>query len=120
MIGLPFNDRRCLGQVTEVVAELVATGDVVLARLAEEHETIDALKDWIRSLPQRDDLGDDDDGPRVDACDPPQRLRLPAPNPNCLVMWSRPLCRARRWFPSRRRLRSCAYRGLASGTAWSR
>ena len=40
MIGLPFNDRRCLGQITEVVAELVGTGDVVMTRLAEEHETL--------------------------------------------------------------------------------
>ncbi len=71
-----------------------ATGDVVLARLAEEHETIEALTEWIRSLPQRDDLGDGDDGPRVDTCEPPQRLRLPAPDPNCVVMWSRPLCGA--------------------------
>ncbi|MCE9574530.1 MAG: hypothetical protein K8W52_15385 [Deltaproteobacteria bacterium] len=67
-----------------MVAELVATGDVVLARLAEEHETIDELKEWIRSLPQRDDLGDDEDGPRVGECEPPQRLRLPAPDPNCV------------------------------------
>ncbi|MCE9576286.1 MAG: hypothetical protein K8W52_24265 [Deltaproteobacteria bacterium] len=84
MIGLPFNDRRCLGQITEVVAELVGAGDVVLAQLAEAHPTIEALTEWIRSLPQRDDLGDDDDGPRAEACDPPQRLRLPAPDPNCV------------------------------------
>jgi hypothetical protein len=84
VIGLPFNDKRCLGTITEVVADLVATGDPVLAQLAEEHPTIEGLAEWIRGLPQRDDLGADGDGPKVEACEPPQRLRLPAPDPNCV------------------------------------
>src|SRR5205823_15002192 len=39
---------------------------------------------WIRTLPQRDDDGDKKDGPKVEACEPPQRLRIPAEDPNCV------------------------------------
>lgn len=84
MIALPFNDLRCLGSVTEVIAELVDTNDPVIVELAAKYPTTEALADWIRSLPQRDDLGDKDDGPKIDACEPPQRLRIPAPDPNCI------------------------------------
>lgn len=84
MIGLPFNDLRCLGSITEVVAELVTNRDEVIAELAEKYPTTDALAGYIRTLPQRDDLGDEHDGPKVDDCRPPQRLRLPAPDPNCV------------------------------------
>lgn len=86
MIGLPFNDLRCLGSITEVVAELVEHRDEVLLELANEYPTTDALAGYIRSLPQRDDDGERGDGPKVDECSPPQRLRLPAPDPNCVVM----------------------------------
>ena len=84
MIGLPFNDQRCLSSVTEVAVELVRTGDPVIAELAGKHPTTESLAAYIRSLPQRDDLGDAQDGPRLDACDPPQRLRIPADDPNCV------------------------------------
>lgn len=84
MIALPFNDRRCLGSITEIVADMVARDDELLAKLATEHPTTESLATWIRSLPQRDDLGETEDGPKVDACEPPQRLRLPAPDPNCV------------------------------------
>ena len=83
MIAVPFNDLRCLGSVTEVIANLVAEGDPVIVELAAKHPTTESLASWIRGLPQRDDDGGDD-GPRVDACDPPQRLRIPAPDPNCV------------------------------------
>ena len=59
VIGLPFNDLRCLGSVTEVVAELVTNRDEVLLELAEKYPTTDALAGYIRSLPQRDDDGDE-------------------------------------------------------------
>jgi hypothetical protein len=88
VIGLPFNDLRCLGSITEVIAELVEHRDPVLVELAEKYPTTDALAGYIRSLPQRDDLGEKDDGPKVDECRPPQRLRIPAENPNCVVMRS--------------------------------
>jgi len=84
VIGLPFNDLRCLGSITEVIAELVEHHDPIIAELAEKYPTTEALADWIRSLPQRDDLGDPEDGPKVDECRPPQRLRIPAPDMNCV------------------------------------
>lgn len=84
MIGLPYNDRQCLGTITELVAELVGRGDEAFTRVAAEHPTTDSLVAWIRSLPQRDDLGTVGDGPKVRACAPAQRLRLPAPDPNCV------------------------------------
>ncbi|MGE0401702.1 MAG: hypothetical protein AB7T06_33680 [Kofleriaceae bacterium] len=84
MIGLPFNDLQCLASVTEVVAELVRNEDVVITELAAKHPTTESLVAYIRTLPQRDDLGDKTDGPRVDVCDPPQRLRIPAEDPNCV------------------------------------
>lgn len=84
MIGLPFNDLRCLGSITEVVAELVANRDPVIVELANKHATTESLATWIRSLPQRDDDGDPTDGPKVDACKPPQRLQIPSDSPNCV------------------------------------
>lgn len=84
MIGLPFNDLRCLGSITEVVAEMVSNRDEVLAEIARKHATTESLADWIRTLPQRDDDGEVGDGPKVKACKPVQRLRLPAPDPNCV------------------------------------
>ena len=84
MIGLPFNDLRCLGSVTELIAEMVKSEDPVIAELAANHPTTASLAAWIRTLPQRDDDGDATDGPKVETCEPPQRLRIPAPDPNCL------------------------------------
>ena len=85
MIGVPFdnNDLSCLGTITEVIADLVARRDPLLAELAATYPTSEALAAWIRSLPQRDDEGIPSDGPKVEACEPPQRLRIPAPDPNC-------------------------------------
>ena len=84
MIALPFNDHACLGSITEVVAELVATEDPVIVELARKHRTTEGLVRYIRSLPQRDDDGVRSDGPKVEACEPPQRLRIPAEDPNCV------------------------------------
>lgn len=84
MIGLPFNDLRCLSAVTEVIAELVEHEDPIIVELAAQYPTTEALVNWIRSLPQRDDVGEPDDGPKVDECKPPQRLRIPAPDMNCI------------------------------------
>jgi hypothetical protein len=86
VIGVPFdnNDLTCLGAITEVVAELVENRDLLLAEVAAQHPTTESLAAWIRSLPQRDDEGDPMDGPKVEACEPVQRLRIPAPNPNCV------------------------------------
>jgi len=84
VIGIPFNDLRCLGSITEVVAELVTNQDELIAEVASKHQTTDSLADWIRALPQRDDDGERGDGPKVTECKPPQRLRIPAPDPNCV------------------------------------
>ncbi|HEX7841473.1 MAG TPA: hypothetical protein VF469_28565 [Kofleriaceae bacterium] len=86
MIGVPFdnNDLTCLGSISEVVADLVARRDPLIVELAAQHPTTEALAAWIRSLPQRDDDGIPGDGPKVEACQPVQRLRIPAPDPNCV------------------------------------
>jgi hypothetical protein len=84
VIGVPFNDLRCLGSITEVVAELVKNDDEAIVELVEKHPTTESLAAWIRTLPQRDDDGDTQDGPKVESCEPPQRLRIPAPDPNCV------------------------------------
>ncbi|HEY4243687.1 MAG TPA: hypothetical protein VGM88_27935 [Kofleriaceae bacterium] len=84
MIGLPFNDLRCLGSITEVIAELVKNQDPLIADIAAKHTTTDSLAAWIRTLPQRDDDGETNDGPKIEACEPAQRLRIPAPDPNCV------------------------------------
>jgi hypothetical protein len=83
VIGVPYNDYQCLGTITELVADLVRNGNDTFAAIAAEHPTTESLVAWIRNLPQRDDLGAVLDGPKVRACAPPQRLRLPAPDPNC-------------------------------------
>jgi hypothetical protein len=86
VIGVPFdnNDLTCLGAITEAMADLVAQRDPLLLELAMQHPTTEALAAWIRSLPQRDDVGLPGDGPKVEACQPVQRLRIPAPDPNCV------------------------------------
>jgi hypothetical protein len=86
VIALPFNDLKCMGSITEVVAELVANRDPVIEEIAHKHTTTASLAEWIRGLPQRDDEGEKNDGPKVEECKPPQRLRLPAEDPNCVVM----------------------------------
>jgi hypothetical protein len=84
MITAPLNDQECLGSITEVVRSLVDQQAPELHTLARELGSCSAAIRWIRSLPQRDDVGAPGDGPRIDACAPPQRLRLPAPDPNCV------------------------------------
>ncbi|HEU4729265.1 MAG TPA: hypothetical protein VFT22_15295 [Kofleriaceae bacterium] len=84
MIGQPFNDHECLGAISEILSTMVEQQDPVLLELAAQYPTTRALIDYIRSLPQRDDLGDPADGPRLAACSPPQRIRLGAPDPNCV------------------------------------
>ena len=84
VIALPFNDYSCLGSITEVIAELVENQDPVITELAQQHSTREGLIAYIRGLPQRDDDGEKNDGPKVEACAPPQRLRIPADDPNCV------------------------------------
>ncbi|MFT3697700.1 MAG: hypothetical protein QM831_31465 [Kofleriaceae bacterium] len=67
-----------------MITELVNNEDIEIAEIAAKHPTTVSLAAWIRTLPQRDDDGDPEDGPKIDACAPPQRLRVPAPDPNCV------------------------------------
>jgi len=83
MIADPKNDRTCLGRLTELAREMAINPDAELVELALRFPTKRELIDWIRSLPQRDDLGDPNDGPRLDECRPPQRLRFAPDSPNC-------------------------------------
>lgn len=84
MIAAPLNDRGCLEAVTQVVVDMVERRDPALVDLAARFSTTRALAAWIRSLPQRDDMGAPHDQPKVEACEPPQRLRIPADDPNCV------------------------------------
>ncbi len=83
MISPPVNDHACLGPTTELLVAQVADRNPVLVDLAERFTNTDDLAAWIRTLPQRDDNGDPNDGPKVNACRPPQRLDLANPSPNC-------------------------------------
>src|SRR5689334_6567998 len=84
MIGLPYNDHQCLGAISEIVATMVAEQHPALLELADKLRTREQVIEYIRSLPQRDDLGDPSDGPRVVACSPPQRVEIPSQSPNCV------------------------------------
>lgn len=81
MIGAPLNDRACLGQITEIAKR--ATLQPELRQYAAQFRTAKQLAASIRQLPQTNDTGDPADGPRV-ACDTPQRVRVLAPDPNCV------------------------------------
>lgn len=84
MITVPHNDRECLGAITEEMATRVRDRDPAIVGIAQAHDNTAALADWIRALPQRDDGGLPCDGPKVEACEPAQRLRVPAEDPNCV------------------------------------
>jgi hypothetical protein len=86
VIGVPFedNDLTCLGKISEIVAQVVDERPDWLVELATRFADTEELAAWIRSLPQRDDEGTPRDGPKVIACAPWQRLRLPAEDPNCV------------------------------------
>ena len=81
MIGLPYNDLGCLGPVSEILAAMVHEQHPPLIELADQYPSMAGVIDYIRSLPQRDDLGDPADGPKVHACSPPQRLQIPSDEP---------------------------------------
>jgi len=83
-IGLPYNDLACLSAVSQIAATMVAEGEPALLELAAKYPTQRHAEEYLRSRPQRDDLGDPADGPRVHECEPPQRLVLDGAAPNCL------------------------------------
>jgi len=81
VIAEPLNDAECLSKLTAIAKEGTSAPDVkaLAARFANTRE----LVRWIRGLPQRDDTGNADDGPRV-VCDVGQRARLVSEDPNCV------------------------------------
>ncbi len=81
MLGQPINDAACLSRVTTAIEH--ATTQETVRNLAERFNTTRGLAAWIRTLPQRNDSGDLNDGPRI-TCDVSQRLRIPADDPNCV------------------------------------
>lgn len=86
MIAPPLNDYECLCPTTDqIVAELSAQNPAMVD-LAARFTNTDDLAAWFRTLPQRDDNGSPEEGPKVEACRPPQRLQLDNPSPNCFVM----------------------------------
>jgi hypothetical protein len=83
VIASPHNDRDCLDALTQHAAALVRDRDPAIVTIAAQHADTESLADWIRMLPQHDDDGAACDGPRLESCDPPQRLRTAPSTPNC-------------------------------------
>lgn len=81
MIAPPLNDTSCLSKVTDRALDAVDSDDV--RNIASRFESTRELAGWIRCLPQRNDTGDESDGPRV-KCDVSQRVRIPTDDPNCV------------------------------------
>lgn len=87
MIINPKTDLECLQAVTDYARTLVAGRDPQLLELAKRLRTAARVKRWMGTLPQRDDSGrpeDEPHQPRIYECEPPQRVRILAPDPNCL------------------------------------
>src|SRR3569623_678798 len=83
MIAPPMNDHQCLGPTTEQILAEIAAANPAIVGLAARFKTTDDLAAWFRTLPQRDDHGVPDEGPKVEACSPAQRLQFDNPAPNC-------------------------------------
>lgn len=83
MIAPPINDHDCLGPTTDQIIAEVEAQNPAIVDLAAQFANTDDLAAWFRTLPQRDDHGISSDGPKVEACSPPQRLQLDSPSPNC-------------------------------------
>ena len=82
MILEPLNDRSCLDQLTAHVRANLSVPELLF--LAQQFPRTAAAAAYLRGRPQRDDLGDPADGPRV-TCDVTQRVRFPEVNdPNCV------------------------------------
>ncbi len=76
-----LNDREFYDQLYARVHEFAQTEQA--RQLAEHLRNDDDAMELIRTLPQRDDLGDPNDGPRIFG-KISQRLRLPTLDPNCV------------------------------------
>jgi hypothetical protein len=83
VIEAPLNDRACLGAVSKIALDLIRAADPVVTATAQRFDSFDGFVEWLRALPQYDDLGNPAERPRVAACVPTQRLRLDSTAPNC-------------------------------------
>ncbi len=101
MIGTPHNDHACLDPLTERIIELVAEDEPSIVDTAERFSDLDEVAAWIRTLPQRDDEGLPCDGPKIEACRPPQRFRIDALDPNCVERAGRLIAVGEKIDPSR-------------------
>jgi hypothetical protein len=81
VIAAPLNDKDCLAKLTHAACSAIGRED--MRRFAARFRSTEELASAIRALPQRDDLGERNDGPRVQ-CDVSQRARIPADDPNCV------------------------------------
>jgi hypothetical protein len=81
VIWWPFNDFDCLTGITRYMVANLARPDVVA--LARRFRSTAQLAEWLRDLPQRNDDGDERDGPRLQ-CDVSQRVRIAPADPNCV------------------------------------
>lgn len=80
MIGEPINDWQCLDQVTHSARSLYLSDDAL--RNARRLGSRKSVIEWIQDKPQTDDTGQEDT--QYIQCDVAQRLRLFAPDPNCI------------------------------------
>ena len=76
----PLNDKKCLRLAHKRARQLAVIPAFVA--YVKQFKTLREFKAHIRSLEQRDDLGDLDDGPRI-PCEISQRLRFSPLDPNC-------------------------------------
>lgn len=79
MILDPTNDAACLGQLTYIARELAPT--TLIRTVARRLGSPESVREWLRSLPQTNDSGEE--LYRAIACDVPQRVRLLPDDPNC-------------------------------------
>lgn len=75
-----LNDKECLNQLHDQVMEYQRQDWV--RDLAAQFDSVEQLILWIRSLEQRHDFGDPNDGPRL-PCKISQRARFAPSDPNC-------------------------------------
>lgn len=80
MIAEPINDVECLSQLTTIARELAPT--TLLRTVAQRLGSPDAVVEWLQSLPQTDDRGEE--LLQYISCDVPQRVRLLPHDPNCV------------------------------------
>jgi hypothetical protein len=126
VIAPPLNDRSCLSPVTRLAQQLVTERDPDMVELAARLGSPQGVVRWLASRPQVDDTGGND-GPRVAACWPAQRLWLPTVRTDAIPEGRVPLeeyapnCfeRALAYVVLAELLDARPVRRLESGTVWT-